>query len=758
MEGIYPLMSFNQLLAEGVTYWTIYVAVALMVLIFLIKKLRRAPAESSIIEIAPPSDSKANSLNINQLFNLLHRQLSHDSIFRRNTDVSLEIVSSKEGGIRYLIHLPKALAAPTSRHIRACLPGVRIRTVPEYLPKNLYRMKVLELRLAENRALPINSDWIDKRWSDSIEYLANSLAQAKAREVFGIQICIRPLSRREQGRLRKKINRLDLIELTDRAQSAQYAKTRDLIVNKVSQPLFKSSIRLMLMGDSKQLKERERGLIDVLTQSRSSGQYLKVVKRFRSLSRKRWGDRVNEGKDLLCSAEIAELYHFPQQKVIEDLSRLKSPELPAVLSLKNKKGSEEVFALNNYGGLTTDISLSEEERSRHIYLLGQTGAGKSTVIYHLAKGDIKRGRGVAVIDPHGDLSEDLLATIPEDRMSQMIYLNPIDISHPVGINLLEIKPGLSEDELELEKELVCESTISILRKMFYKTDSVDAHRIEYILRNTIHTALTIPDATIFTVYDLLTNAAFRKSTVSSLDNDDLKNFWNNEFNKAGSYQIVKMTAGVNAKIGRLLFSPISRRILEQKKSTIDFNQIINNKQILICNLSEGKIGEDTSQLLGTIIVSKIQQAVTRQVRKSGHRPNFYLFIDEFQNFATPSFTRLLSGSRKFGLRLTLAEQSTAQQDNPLTTEVVLANTGIVICFRTASPYDEEKILPQFFPLVSKGEIANLPRHSFYIKIASAEAEDAFSGTTLPVDVEPTENRINRVADISRNNWAITYEN
>jgi len=306
----------------------------------------------------------------------------------------------------------------------------------------------------------------------------------------------------------------------------------------------------------------------------------------------------------------------------------------------------------------------------------------------MAKDDIVFGRGLAVLDPHGDLAKDLLNTVPKNRINDCIYFNPADLKHPIGLNLMEIPEGLEGEELEQEKELVCEGLISIFRRVFNKEENNDSHRIEYILRNTIYTAFNVPEATIFTIFDLLTNPKFRKRVILLLEDENLKNFWKNEFGKAGNYQVVKMASGVTAKIGRFLFSPTAKRILEQPKSTINFDEILDKGKILICNLAEGSLGEDTSQLLGTTIITKIQQAAVRRVRQNREsRVPFHLFIDEFQNFATSSFIKLLSGGRKFGLRLTIAEQSSCQQEDRNVVNVILANCGTVICFRTASPID-----------------------------------------------------------------------
>ncbi|NTU46322.1 type IV secretion system DNA-binding domain-containing protein [Candidatus Roizmanbacteria bacterium] len=548
------------------------------------------------------------------------------------------------------------------------------------------------------------------------------------------------------------------------------------IKEKIDQGLFETNIRILAVGqDEFECRSRLAGLASSFESLSSPYQGLTLKSSFnipfipaltsdvqrlwsfknRSLSR----ETPFNKNPILSVSELSDLYHFPSSisSHTEDLHKTHSSELPAPLSLKASKSLDVVFGENEYGNRKTPIGLNLDDRSRNVYLLGQTGSGKTTVMFHMAKDDIQKGRGVAVIDPHGDLATDLLSTVSQDRIDDLIYFNPFDMKYPIGINLLELTPGLDEDSMELEKELVCEGVITIFRRVFSKDEHTDAHRIEYILRNTIYTAFTVKDATLFTIYDLLNNPAFQKQVIKNLEDEQLLNFWKNEFGRAGNYQIVKMVSGVTAKVGRFLFSPIAKRILEQPKSTIQFDEILNEGKILICNLAEGKLSEDTMQLLGTTIITKIHQAALRRAKlnREMRRP-FYLFIDEFQNFATPSFTRILSGGRKFGLHATIAEQSTSQQENRSLINVILANVGTVICFRTASPIDEELMLTQFSPHIKKGEIANLPRYRFYIKLSAVEPEEPFSGTTLAAKVEFDHEYIDSLTQASRNNYAIAY--
>jgi len=554
----------------------------------------------------------------------------------------------------------------------------------------------------------------------------------------------------------------------EKTQNAYQKELEEQIKGKIDQQLFTVTLRLVTSVQRKQdEKQIERGLLSALA-SFGNSQYQSIVRNhivqlpvIQRMSYWLYSNRLASvfGTSILSMSEVADIYHFPFTATTktENMVKLHYRELPAPLSLKQSRTLDVYFGKNTYGNTNTDIGLTDDDRSRHVYIIGQTGSGKSTVMYHMASDDINKGRGVAVIDPHGDLAEDLLAIVPEHRMNDCIYFNPFDVRYPIGINLLELTPGLEADELEQEKELVCESVISVFRRVFSKDEHTDAHRIEYILRNTIYTAFTIEGATIFTIYDLLNDPKFQKSATKHLVDENLQNFWKNEFGRAGNYQVVKMASGVTAKVGRFLFSPTARRILEQPRSTINFDEILSSGKILICNLAEGKLGEDTSQLLGTTVIAKLQQAAMRRIRmnKSVRSP-FYIFIDEFQNFATSYFTKLLSGGRKFGLRLTIAEQSTSQQDDRNIVNVILSNTGTVICFRTASPIDEQIMLQQFSPYVEQGDIVNLPRYKFYMKLSAVEPEEPFSGETLPMKLTRDEEKINQLIESSRKNYAISY--
>lgn len=262
----------------------------------------------------------------------------------------------------------------------------------------------------------------------------------------------------------------------------------------------------------------------------------------------------------------------------------------------------------------------------------------------------------------------------------------------------------------------------------------------------------------FTVFDLLNDTKYRKSVIKTLVDKNLVNFRKNELGKAGDTQKVKMAAGITAKIGRFLFSASAKQILEQPKSTIDFDAIINESKILICNFSKGLLGEDTSGLFGITVLAKLQLASLRRARiKQADRRSFYLYVDEFQNFATPSFVQMLSEARKYKMFMIMAEQSTSQQKDQQMVSIILANVGTVICFRTGNPQDERVSLPLFRPYIEEGEISNLPAFNFYAKLSAVKPQEPLSGQTLLLDGDGDERIAKQAVKLSQENFAKKQE-
>ena len=716
-----------------------------------------------------------------------------EKLLRRTPALSFEIVSTKQEGIRFLIQVETRSANSLQKVIAAYIPEAKTKIVDysvnnpdlvnEFTQKHHFVLP-LALSKAFEQHDPLSYITAAMTKLDDNESLAMQLivqpiklteASRLSRRILGNEDILRRVSRGKLSPLGKTselfagaiLGATETIgevyngstssyyrdkSSKDAALQAQVQKRQrpartlsafelelmESMHQKVSQPLFQVDLRLL--GTSPHAKEQLATLRSALD-GYSVPQYqalrakapLPLIQTYRArLAALRLPNLSRRQSLVLSASEVSSLFHFPASHIskTDNLITSLSRTLPAPVSLKSGQELSILIGENKHHEVITPIGLTEAERQRHMYVIGGTGNGKTTMLLYAIIQDIKSGKGLAVIDPHGDLAETILHHIPKDRIGDVIYMNPDDLTYPIGVNLLELTPELEGDDLLREKDLITESTISVLRKIFSEDDS-GGHRIEYVLRNTIQTALTMENPNLFTIFRLLNDNKYRREIVKTLDDDDLRNFWKNELGKAGEFQKVKMVAGITAKIGRFLFSASAKRILEQDKSTIDFGDILDSGKILICNFSKGALGEDTSSLFGTTILAKLQVASLRRARlKQADRRPFYLYVDEFQNFATMSFVQMLSEARKYKLFLIMAEQSTSQQDQQRLVDIILANVGTVICFRSGSPADERYVLPLFYPYIEQGEIANLPAYNFYMRIAAVTAQEPLSGQTL----------------------------
>lgn len=810
---------------------SIVVAIVLVTVILDILDFRRLFKQKSIfIELTPPARTDKTPEANQRLFSVLHgmeggRPLL-DKLLRRKVTFSLETVSTREGGIRYVWRVPESEAAVFEQTVASYMPETRFKRVDDFLSarQDPHSTRVLSFKQTGHFAYPLQTQLALER-HDLAAYINGAMTQLLPGELIALQIVVSPAKVREaiitQHKLAhsevlvtqlgrrglpaaKVFNAINAVlfgilntigdvhhgpsRTTSPSQKAAYHKqevaTRvkpartlsaleeelaDSVNRKLQQPLFRADIRaIVIIDDPQRARQRISGIRNALDSLKvPKYQSLKARFSFPLAVRGRWRLFVfryrlpslfARNTAILSASEVADIHHFPNSQTAktENIVKSLSKTLPAPLTLKNGAKLDVVLGRNYHLGNTTDIGLTTEERERHMFVVGGTGNGKTTLLKYAIVQDIKNGKGVAVLDPHGDLAQELLEHIPEERIKDVIYFNPSDISYPIGMNLLEVPPGLTGDQLLEAKDFIAEMVVSIMRKTF-SDDGTGGHRIEYVLRNAVLTALTVKHATIFTVYDLLTDKDYRKPIVNKLEQDWLKNFWRNEFGKAGDYQQVKMMSGVTSKIGRYHASVSAERALEQPKSTINFNDVLDGK-ILICNLAKGSIGEDTSEVLGISVLAQLQLASYKRIKqKRTERQPFYAYVDEFQNFATTSFVEMLSEARKYRLFLIMAEQTTSQQDDDKMVNTIMTNAGTIICFKSNSLADERQMLHLFNNKVEPGEISNLPAYNFYAKLSGGtEPQDPVSGMTIVLDEQGDEEVAEAVIAASRKNYAKKY--
>jgi type IV secretory pathway TraG/TraD family ATPase VirD4 len=382
-----------------------------------------------------------------------------------------------------------------------------------------------------------------------------------------------------------------------------------------------------------------------------------------------------------------------------------------------------LFAKTNFRGEGKIFGIKKEDRLLHMYIIGKIGMGKTSLISNMALNDIYNGSGVCIIDPHGDMIESLLDYIPSERVNDVIYFNPADVKYPIALNVLEVR----EPE---RRHLVVSGLISVFRKLY---GEYWQHRQEHILRNAILALLDYPgDRTLLDIYQMLTDWRFRKQIVEQIKDPIVRSFWKNEFSKYVYQFKGEALAPIQNKLGAFLSTPLTRNIVGQSKSNIDFREVMDNQKILLVNLAKGRIGEDNSSFLGSLIITKLQLAVISRIDiPEEQRKDFYLFVDEFQNFvSTETFEGILSEARKYRLRLTLAHQYIGQLDEDLT-KAIFGNVGTIIAFPIGAE-NGEMLGKEFYPEFKREDLTNHDKYHIYLKLAiDGKSSKPFSALTLP---------------------------
>ena len=401
------------------------------------------------------------------------------------------------------------------------------------------------------------------------------------------------------------------------------------------------------------------------------------------------------------------------------------------------------FAKTNYRNHGKRFGIKTDDRRRHMYIVGKTGMGKTNLLETMVIQDIRNGHGVAYVDPHGDTAEKLLKAIPSYRINDVIYFNPSDQDYPIAFNVMyDVTPST--------RHLTASGLIGVFKKIW--ADSWGP-RLEYILRNSILTLIEYPGATLTGVLRILVDEDYRMNVISNITDPVIKNFWGKEFAGYSERLRSEAIAPIQNKVGQFLSSSLMRNIIGQKKSSFDVRDVMDNQKILIMNLAKGKIGEDNSALLGALMITKIQLATMARVdTPEKQRKDFYLYVDEFQNFATESFANILSEARKYRLNLILANQYIEQIDEKVR-KAVFGNCGTLVSFRVGAK-DAEDLVKEIGTFTEE-DFCNLPKYHIYLRLMiDGIAGDAFSAITLPPkNLGDTENNADKIIRVSRERYS-----
>jgi len=719
-----------------------------------------SPAPLEFLEVIGNRLSEETPLAMEQVF-AAFTNVRREALWRRVfwpgrvQYASFEIVAVNNL-IHFFIAVPRHLRGFLESQLTAQYPRIVLTSTEDYLPHLLkFPHAVARLRLGSSFYYPLKT-YADVKDVDLLASVLGQLARLSSSEAAAIQFRVTPAGRSWQARAAGVVGR----GIQDASGHTRSHPDSRIIETKINASGLRCGIRLLAVGksgaDAFDVLTRVAGAFGVYTLGEGNSlfqprtfpwqqQYL-----IRSIVSR--GVYLTPRTHVLNVRELASLWHPPGATLtaIKNIQwgrgLLGEPpqNLPVATGDEEEKKKINFFARCEWHNTQVTFGLKHEDRRKHLYIIGKTGTGKSTTIANMAINDMKNGMCLAVIDPHGDLSEILLRYIPSHRINDVAYLDPSDVKNPFYMNPLEVKNPTY-------RELVASGIVSIFYKLYHMSWGP---RLEYILRNTILTLTRVPQSTFLDIPELLTNGTFRQKVVERLDDRVLRNFWINEFNKFTPRLHSESTSPILNKVGQFLSSQTIRNIVGHPTSTIDLETMMNEGKIVIVNLSQGKLGEDSSALLGAMMITKMQLAAMNRVYvPESERLDFYLYVDEFQNFATQSFIKILSEARKYRLNLTLANQYIGQIDEDVQ-KAIFGNAGSLVSFGVGAA-DARLLVHEFGGKYQENELVGLGNYQIILKLSiDNQTSLPFAAITLPLPRSVNQNR-EKVIRASRERYTKT---
>ncbi|MFZ2154081.1 MAG: type IV secretion system DNA-binding domain-containing protein [Candidatus Moraniibacteriota bacterium] len=692
-------------------------------------------------------------------------------LFYNSPAVSFEIANpSSSEEIFFYVAIAKKLRNTLEKQIHSYFPNASVEKISDYTifsPGGFTASAVLDLK--NKHALPIKT--YKNMDVDPLNEISNSLSKFETEEEgAAIQMVISPASKgwqtlgksiahkMQQGKRLKDVHSNSLISqvgkgagdmlnsmLTSGSKGASGMEKKDIIQltpeeqdliksieQKSNKAGFKVNIRLLASANS---QERADEILAQMENSFSQFEnhgvnYFKVKKRLRN--RDIAFDYIfrNFNEDnavILNTEEIASIFHFPISTTqTPKIKWLKAGAAPPPVNIP-REGI--LLGFNDYRGEKTEIRITDSDRRRHLYTIGQTGVGKSNFLQEMAKQDIRNGKGICFIDPHGDAIEDILTAVPKERAEDVVIFNPADSERPMGLNMLEY-------QRPEEKSFVINEMIGIFDKL-YDLKQTGGPMFEQYARNAMLLVMEHPESgsTLMEIPKVLADEEFRRMKLSHCNNPVVRDFWIKEAEKAGGEAaLANMVPYITSKLTTFISNDLMRPIIAQQKSALNFRSIMDDGKILLINLSKGRIGEINSHLLGMVIVGKILMAALSRVdMPEEERKDFYLYIDEFQNVTTDSISQILSEARKYKLNLIIAHQFIGQLSDEIS-KAVFGNVGSICSFRVG-PEDAEFLEKQFEPIFAASDLINVNNYSGFAKILiNNETTKPFNITAYPPSI------------------------
>jgi hypothetical protein len=658
--------------------------------------------------------------------------------------LALEIVAREDGVIAFYAGCERRYLGHLERQIYAHYPEAEVRVAEDFtIFEYGDAIQVGRLRLARAHFLPVAS--YKELEVDPMQALTGALANIQNKDAAVIQYILEPASKKIRQRGRRAAKRTiagkqwdvgtggsvagvtggfltGREEIDRREQQAQNLTPRaqqrvELVEEKGAQPQFSVTIRLAVAARRPEEAERVfAGLVGAFAQydlPDLNSFKLTVPRGKNNFLRDLIFRLPREGANILSTTELASLFHFPLPTTGTPNMAWRGAKvapLPAEVVAVRPAAAAVLLGKNVYRGQEKPVYLLEDDRRRHVYLIGQTGTGKTTLFLNMIVQDIQAGRGVGVIDPHGDLIEDIMLHVPAERQGDVIVFDPRDTERPLGFNILEVSDSAQQD-------MVVNEVVQILQKLAARLNPESVGPMfEHYLRNALLALTQAPGSTLVDVPRMFVDEAFRAQILARNTNPAVTQFWEREFKQSQRGQMsADMLSYVISKLGRFIGNQTVRNLIGQAKSSFDVRRVMDEGKILLCNLSKGNLGDINSDLLGFVLVSKIQiAALGRADQPESTRRDFYLYLDEFQNFTTDSIGIILSEARKYKLNLNLTHQFTAQLDESVR-EAVFGNVGTIISYRIGTE-DAELMAGQMKPVFREYDLLNLERFSACVRL------------------------------------------
>ena len=771
--------------------WYVWIPIVLLFSFLAWRNWRKVDAimqtESDLLVLEIPKTNDKQELAAEQMFASLHGILRDKQELRSNGGVQEHLsfeFASVSGQIRFYVWVPKHLRSFVESQIYSQYPSVQIHDADEdYVAHERHHSVIhtAEIALTENEALPIKT--FQNFEVDPLAGITGTLAKLETTgEEIWVQILVRPVadewhkaSEAWISAVRSGGKGIQTVGLSWIAQAfealwrppetsdkvtikelSERQKTRISEAEKKATKLgYEVKIRIAYLGeDTTSARQQMQAIVGTFKQFNSTNLngFKMVSSSFQKEDLAPYRQRrFPQGKGYILNIEeLASAFHLPHTNVETPnivWASSKTAEPPAKLPIitGNTAVDENIsaFGLTNFRGINHQFGMLRYDRSRHVYIIGQTGAGKSGLLELFALSDVFHGQGYAIIDPHGDFAVNNMRFIPGSRLDDVVYFNPADTAYPLGFNPLEVTDPTYKNNISSE-------VIGVLKRMF--GDSWGP-RLEYILRYTILALLDRPETTMLDITRMLTDKKFRKDTLEYCKDTVVLQFWNVEFASWNDKFQAEAIAPVLNKVGAFTANPTIRNIIGQPKSTFNIRRMMDEGKILIVNLSKGLIGEDNASILGAFLVTKIQLAAMSRsdIANIADRRPFYLYVDEFQNFATDSFATILSEARKYGLNLTVANQYISQMTDTVR-DAVFGNVGTMISFRVSA--DDAPILSkQFEPQFEAADLLQMHNRHFIVNmVINGEKAPAFSATTLTLPASQIDNT-GRIIENTRRHYS-----